>query len=137
MKRLLFMAIFFILLVCGINAQVQQQATVAWIKGNIPGAEDFLCVFANSIDDVTLLDYHLNGAHLRHGQEARYLGEREEVNLPPFFTREMERLNTRYMSIHTIQRRLGGESFVVYFIVQIVERVNNRYYIIADNRHEN
>ena len=132
MKKTVVSIFFLVMLVCGINAQqVLQQATVAIIEGGNPGADPFLCVFGNRIEDVTLLDYHLN----LDGKEVRYLREREEINLPLVFAREMTRLNARFLSIHTYQRRIVGNSLVTYWIVDIIERVGNKYFIIANNNY--
>ena len=131
LKCLSFLVIMLVLLVCGLNAQqVLEQATVAIIDGGNPAADPYLCVFGNRTEDVVLLDYHLN----LDGKEVALLRERQEQNnLPHIFTREMERLNVRFMSIHIYQRRFEGNTLVTFWHVDIIERVGNRYYLIASN----
>jgi hypothetical protein len=116
------------------NAQVFEQATVAWIKTDPDGGADpFLCVFGNKIEDVILIDYLLDF----DGKKVEYLREREEVFLSQYFTREMERLNVRFLNIHIVQRKLsevnGKMDVITYFFVDIVERVGGKYYIVATN----
>jgi hypothetical protein len=132
MKRLSFLAILIILLTVAANAQVQNRATIEWIKlDNPPGADPFLCIFGNSVEDVSLIDYFLD----LNGADVMYLSERiEQTTLPQAFINEMIRLNARFLNIHTIQRRIDDKKGIVdYFHVDIIERVGNKYYIIASN----
>jgi hypothetical protein len=134
MKRLSFVTILTVLLVFSINAQVQQQATVSWISNpEYPGADPCLCVFGNTIEDITLIDYLLD----LNGKEIRYLRQREEYSLNQTFAREFQRLNARFISLHIIQRRWpeGNTAITVYFIVEVYERVGNKYYLVAGNSY--
>jgi hypothetical protein len=106
---------------------------VEWFSVS-PDADPFLCVFANTLEDVTLIDSLLN----LKGKEVRSLLQREAVDSHPVL-REMERLNARFMGIHTIQRepvQINGKTDIaVYFLVQIVEQTGGRYYLMADNKY--
>ena len=136
MKKSIFLAFLTFLFLSSLSAQVESQANVAWIITNPnPDADPYLCAFGNSPNDVTLLNSVLN---LR-GRNLVALNEREEANLPQSITREMERLNARFLAVYIIQRELDyeralrGEN-IVYFIVDAYERVGNRYYRVATNR---
>jgi len=131
MKRLSILVILTILLAVVANAQVLNQATVQWIEIDNSGAEPFLCVFGNTPEDVTLID-SLVGLD---GKEVFSLRERvEQTNLSKIFINEMIRLNVRFLSIHTTQRRFDAEKGIVaYFIVDIIERVGNKYYLVASS----
>ena len=132
MKRLSILIILTALLVSGLNAQVQQQATAAWITTS-PEADPFLCVFGNTIDDVMLISSFLD----LNGKEARYLNQREEYNPHQNIRREMERLNARFLNMHIIQRRVveknGQFGIEIFFMVRVFERTGGRYYLIASN----
>jgi hypothetical protein len=132
MKKKILTMILFVMFVCGLNAQqILEQATVMIIDGGNPAADPYLCVFGNRTEDVTLLNYHLN----LDGKEVQLLREREEANLPQIFTSEMERLNVRFMSVFIYQRRFVDNRIVSYWLVDIIEKVGNKYYFIADNRY--
>jgi hypothetical protein len=128
------MTAFTFLFVCSLNAQVKQRATVEWIDAG-GGADYFLCVFGDTVEDVALIDRLLD---LR-GQEVKYLTEREEVEWAPStpFIEEMKRLNARFLSVHIIQRGFFMEDdkvkFVVYFLVDVIEREGSKYYRVASN----
>lgn len=136
MKRLLMLVALMVLFASGMNAQVIQRATVTWITVN-PGADPYLCVFGNTPEDVQLIDTLLNLG----GKELRNVPQREEINLAQNIRREAELLNTRYVSVHIIQRdpnkfdefMKGNYYLMYYFIVNVYERVNNRYYLVANN----
>jgi len=132
MKRLSILIILTVLLTIVANAQVQERATIQWVKlDNPPGADPFLCIFGNSVEDVSLIDYFLD----LNGADVMYLSERiEQTTIPQAFINEMIRLNVRFLNIHIIQRRIDDKRGVVaYFHVDIIERVGNKYYIIASN----
>ncbi len=135
MKRLTFFAALIALLAVTVHAQVLNQASVKLIRLDNPGADPYLCVFGNTIDDITLIDSFIN----LDRKEVRYLRQREEVNLHQTFKFEMERTNANYLSIHIIQRRLletnVGIDIEVYFLVDVYERIGNRYYFIASNNY--
>ena len=135
MKRLSFLTILTVLLVCAINAQVQQQATMALISlPESPAADPFLCFFGNTIEDIALIDHYVD----IDGKEPMFLRQREDVNLNQTFAREFQRLNVRFLSVHTIQRRFSADRnppITTYFIVDIYERVGSRYYLVASNRY--
>jgi hypothetical protein len=135
MKRLTFLTILTILLVCGANAQVHEQATVAWISIPDVPSDPFLCIFGNTIEDITLIDSMLD----LNGKEVRYLRQREESSPNQTFTREFQRLNARFMSVHIVQRRLieknGKVDFETYFLVDVYERVSSKYYLVASNNY--
>jgi len=131
MKKITITAVF-IFLAASMYAQVQQQAIVAWIVNpDNPGADPYLCVFGNTIDDIILIDYDLDLG----GKEVRYLSQREEARLPEIFFREWIRLNTRFFSLHIVQRRLVDDErfFVHYYIVRVYEQDGNNAYFIASN----
>lgn len=137
MKRISFLIFLTVLLVCGVNAQVHEQATVAVISlPDNPGADPYMCVFGNTIVDVTFLDSFLD----LNGKEVRYLRQREESNLNQTFVREFQRLNARFMSVYIVQRRMieknGKVDFETYFIVRIYEREGSRYYQVAGNDYD-
>ena len=133
MKRFSFLAALTLLLAVGANAQVLNQATVAWIKTDNPAADPFLCVFGNTIENVMFMDWFLD----LNGKEVRNLRQREEVDIHQYFKREAERLNAKYISIHIMSRRIvetnNGIDLQNFFIVVICERVGNRYYKVASN----
>lgn len=135
MKRLSFLAILTVLLGVGAHSQVLNQATVAWINLDNPAADPFLCVFANTIENVAFMDWFLD----LDGKEVRNLRQREEGDLHQNFKRETERLNVKYISIHIIQRRWietnGKIDIAVYFLVYIYERDGNRYYLVATTEY--
>ncbi|MDR2597949.1 MAG: hypothetical protein LBC76_11605 [Treponema sp.] len=134
MKRLTFFAALTALLAVTAHAQVLNQASVKLIRLDNPAADPYLCVFGNTIEDVTLIDRYIN----LDRKEVMYLRQREEVNLHQTFRSETERSNANYLSIHIIQRRLletnGGIDIEVYFLVDVYERVGNRYYFVASSR---
>jgi hypothetical protein len=122
------------MLTFAINAQVHEQAAVAWISiPEYPAADPLLCVFGNTIEDITLIDYLLD----LNGKEVRYLRQREEVNLNPALAREFQRFNAQFMSVHTVQRRWpeGSAAITVYFIVDVYERAGGKYYFVASNNY--
>jgi hypothetical protein len=133
MKRLSFLTILLVLLASGMNAQVQRQATVAWISSTNPAADPYLCVFGNSIEDVRLIESDLD----LDGKDVLFLRQRERATPDQNFTREMERLNAKFMCIYIVQRRYVGEPkiFEHYFIAVLVERVGNVYYEIGGNNY--
>jgi len=131
MKKITFAAVL-IFLAASLYAQVQQQATVAWIVNpDSPGADPYLCIFGNTIDDIILIDSDLDLG----GKVVRYLSQREEFRLADIFEREWARLNTRFFSVHIVQRRLVDDEriFVHYFMVRVYEKVGNNIYFIASN----
>ena len=134
MKRLAFFTILSVILTIGTNAQVNNRATIANITVN-PGADPYLCVFGNTINDVTMLDSLLD----LNGKEVMYLREKKETFPHQLFISEMERLNARFLSVHTYQRHLvetnGKVNIIGYFLVDIIERVGSRYYVIASNNY--
>jgi len=128
-KKIIF-ASCFVFLAVSLYAQVQAQAIVEWIRDpENPGADEYLCVFGNTIEDVTLIDGELD----LNGKEVMYLNQREETSVNKVFRDEWERLNTRFFSLHILQRRLTYDEriFVHYFIVYVFERAGNKIYIIA------
>jgi hypothetical protein len=133
MKHLSFLVILLVLLASGINAQVQQQATIAWISSTNPGADPYLCVFGNSLEAIRLIESDLD----LDGKEVMFLRQRERFTPDPNFTREMERLNAKFMSIYIVQRRFvdGPKMFEHYFIAILIERANNVYYEIGGSNY--
>jgi len=131
LKRLTFLTIMLALIVCGINAQIFEQANVAWIQTDPNGGADpVLCVFGNTIDDIILIDHLLD----LDGKEVMYLPEREEIIPFQYYRLEMERLNARFLSVHIVQRRFDEVKIITdYFLVYVIERIGDRYYIIASN----
>ena len=133
MKKTIFTVILLALSVCGINAQVQQQATIAWISSTNPGADPYLCVFGNTIESVRLIESDLD----LDGKEVMFLRNRERVSPDQNFTREMERLNARFMCLYIVQRRFveGPKLIEHYFIAVLIERAGNIYYEIGGNNY--
>ena len=131
MKRLSFLVILLALFTSGMNAQVQQQATIAWISSTNPAADPCLCVFGNSIESVRLIESDLD----LDGKEVLFLRQRERASPDPNFTREMERLNARFMCVYFVQRRFvdGPKIIEHYFGAVLFEKVGNVYYEIGGN----
>lgn len=133
MKRLAFFAALTALLAVTAHAQVLNRATVETIIFS-QAADPYLCVFANTVEDVMLITGLLD----LNGKEVRSLRQREEVAPYEIVSREAERLNAKYISIHIIQRKLietnGKMDIGNYFLVNVLERDGNRYYLVASTQ---
>lgn len=130
MKHLSFLTILSLVLVFSINAQVMEQATVAWIKTDTGGGADpFLCVFANTPNDVTLLYYVLNVDN----KPLRGLNQPQEFDLHEMLAREMTIRNARLLALHIVQRKVGESGIITYFHVRVFERIGDKYYLVASN----
>ena len=132
MKRTVFLTILTLSIVIGLNAEVQQRATIAWIALEHSAAEPF--IFGNTIDDIIMVNHMLD----LDGRQVRYLQERVPVTINPAIMREMLRLNARFMSIPIVQWRLvetaAGSDIVTFFIVNVYEQAGGRLYRIATSR---
>jgi len=133
LKRLAFFAALTALLAVTAHAQVLNRATVETIIFS-QAADPYLCVFANTVEDVMLITGLLD----LNGKEVRSLRQREEVAPYEIVSREAERLNAKYISIHIIQRKLietnGKMDIGNYFLVNVLERDGNRYYLVASTQ---